>query len=637
MSYSKAFKAGLMPDPDTDLVEWAEENFYLPRESTAEYGKFRIERTPMLREILLALSPASGVEEVVVQKPTQTGGTTAAIIFMLGTADMQPGPTLLIQPTAELAKSFSKKKLNPTVKATIAGSGRLDGKIKDTKSRDGDSTILEKVFPGGSWRLAGSNSPAVYRSESVRYIILDDFDGFELNIGGEGDPGDLADRRTGTFRNRKIYKNSTPTLKGFSNIERAYLASSQGLFMVPCPHCGEFQYLVFGDPKTKHGIKFTRDTAGQIVDCWYVCEHCQGRIDEHHKELMLPRGKYVHKYPERKVKGFKYNALHTPLGWVNTWKHIAELILEAKDSPEKLQTWQNTLMAETFERKGAQPDWAALRTRCEPYPFLTIPAGGYLLTCGADVQHDRLAVVIRAWGRQECSFLVYWSELYGDTSQPEVWGQLDQLLNRSYQHASGADLQIVSTAVDSGDGNRTQVVYNFVRTRVPRCFAVKGQSQPGKPIIGRPVAVDVSYRGTMIKGGVQVWPVGSDTGKSTIYSRLQQTTGQGVYHWPIGLDDGYFQQLTAEKQVTRYSKGYPVLEWVKTGPHNEALDCEVYAYAAAIRAGLQRINFDEVEQQMHVHVNSSTSMIQNSSNQPQQQQTSKSKTPVVARSRWMNR
>lgn len=200
--------------------------------------------------------------------------------------------------------------------------------------------------------MAGSNSPAVYRSESVRYIILDDFDGFEADIGGEGDPGELADRRTGTFHNRKIYKNSTPTIKGLSNIERAYEASSQGQFEVPCPHCGELQYLEFGGKEADFGIKFERNDDGEIIDCWYQCKHCQGRIDEHEKEWMLPRGRYIHKYPHRPARGFKYNALYTPLGWVNSWKRITELFLAAKDNPEKLQTWTNTLMAEAFERKG---------------------------------------------------------------------------------------------------------------------------------------------------------------------------------------------------------------------------------------------------------------------------------------------
>ena len=44
------------------------------------------------------------------------------------------------------------------------------------------------------------------------------------------------------------------------------------------------------------------------------------------------------------------------------------------------------------------------------------------------------------------------------------------------------------------------------------------------------------------------------------------------------------KQLTAEKQVIRYVKGFPVREWVKkSSARNEALDCTVYAYAALQR------------------------------------------------------
>ena len=630
MNYIDAFKTGLKPDEDLTLLDWADKYFYLPRESSAEYGKYRSERTPMVREILLELSPSCPTQEVVVMKPTQLAGTTAAIIFMLGSADIAPGPGLCIQPTAELAKSFSKKKFQTSVNATTAGSGRLAGKIKDAKSRDGDNTILEKTFPGGSWRLAGSNSPAVYRSESVRYIILDDFDGFESNIGGEGDPGELADRRTGTFHNRKIYKNSTPTIKGLCNIERAYEASSQGRFEVPCPHCGRYQYLVFGGAGVDHGIKFSRNTDGEVVDCWYQCEHCQGRIDEHEKEWMLPQGKYVHEYPHRPAKGFKYNALYTPLGWVNSWKRITELFLAAKNNPEKLQTWTNTLMAEAFERKGAQPDWAILSARSEPYPFLSVPDGGVLLTCGCDCHKERLNVVIRAWGAGQESWLVYAGELYGNIEQDNLWNQLDQLLNRQYRHASGFDLNVISCGIDSGDF--TQAVYQYCRTRAPRVFPLKGMSTPNKPIIGRPTDQDVSWKGTVIKGGVKLWPIGTDQAKVTIYERLQLTgQGPGVYHWPLDIPDvdTYFLQLTSEKQITKFTKGYPKSEWIMMRD-NHFLDAEVYCYAAALKAGLARMDLSKIQEQLKTQKTETP----NQQSKPQQRPPAPRK---VARSNWMSR
>jgi terminase, large subunit len=624
MSYISSFKSGLMPDPDTDLIEWAENYFYLPRESSKEYGKYNIDRTPMVREILAELSPSSPTQEIVVQKPTQLAGSTAAIIFLIGTADISPGPSLCIQPTETLAKAFSRKKIDPTIKAIIKNAGRLVGKIKDQKSRDSTNTILEKIFPGGSWRFAGSNSPAVYRSESVRYIVLDDFDGFDVDVGGEGDPGELADRRTGTFSNRKIYKNSTPTTKGTSNIENAYNLSSQGKFEVPCPRCGEYQYLEFGGEDTKHGIKFERNDNVEITDYYYICRHCKGRIDEHEKEHMLKMGKYVHKYPNRKIRGFKYNALYTPVGWVNTWKKIIEVFLASKDNPEKLKTWMNTLMAETFEEKGARPKWEVLSSRAEPYKIITVPPGGMVLTMGTDVHDNRLDIVVRAWGRGEENWLIYWTRIYGNINTTEPWDRHDDVLAMAFRHASGLDLRIVSSAIDSGDN--TQTVYNYCRTRKPIVMATYGSQKRGQPVLGKPAKKDIDYKGHRIKNGIEIWPVGTDTVKSLVYQRFNiEEPGPGYYHFPLGLDDEYYMQITAEKLVTTYNKkGFRSQDWVviRGNRQNHALDAEVYCYAAAVRAGVPRMNWDELERNFQYKIDQNAdNSIQELAKMPQKQST----------------
>jgi terminase, large subunit len=387
---------------------------------------------------------------------------------------------------------------------------------------------------------------------------------------------------------------STPTVKGISRIEASFEESDQRHYFVPCPHCGEMQMLEFGGEGCDYGIKFTRDEAGAVRDVWYECSHCHKRIDEHYKTEMLARGEWRATYPERRKRGYQISSLYSPLGWVS-WRQIVEEFLKAKDNRERLKVWTNTRLGLPFEEKGDQPDWVILQVRSEPYEILTVPERGLLLTAGVDVQADRLAVVIRAWGRGEESWLVYWCEIYGNPGEARgVWDELDLLLNRTYPHDGGSELSIVSLAVDSGF--HTQAVYNYARGRSPKVAAVKGQAVSGKPVIGRPSHVDIAWQGVKIPNGVQLWPVGSDTAKGTIYARLrQEVPGPGYYHFPIGLDEEYFRQLTAEKLVTRYVKGYPRLEWVKIGPRNEALDCEVYAYAAAIRAGLGRIDWDGLE------------------------------------------
>lgn len=232
--------------------------------------------------------------------------------------------------------------------------------------------------------------------------------------------------------------------------------------------------------------------------------------------------------------------------------------------------------------------------RAEPYQPFTVPMKGLLLTAGVDVQNDRLVIVIRAWGRGEESWLCGWLELWGDPSTEQPWKQLDELLEAKYTHESGTELPIDCTAIDSGF--LTSEVYNYVRTRSHkyRVLTVKGMSTEGKPIISKPSYQDVDYKGKIVKNGVQLWAVGSDTCKHLIYGRLRiRDSGTGCYHFPLGIDAQYYLELTGEKLVTKFNKGFPKREWMRLpGRRNEVLDCEVYNLAAAVSCGMQSPRWD---------------------------------------------
>ena len=349
-------------------------------------------------------------------KGTQLGFTELGNNWFGYVADASPGPMMMIFPTSELAKDHSKQKLQPTIQETP----RLRDKVKEHRTRDSGNTIQTKEFPGGILFLSGSNSGAFFRSKSIRFLFLDDIDGFEHDIGGEGDPLELAKRRTDTFGSRKkIMEVSTPTTKGISRIDRSFLESDQRFYHVPCPFCGEYQRLLWGGPGADFGLKFERDQHGKAIDAWYECAACHERIDEHFKTDMLEQGRWIPTYPERSKRGYQLSSLYSPLGWVS-WLQIVKEFLEAKKFKERLKVWTNTRLGETFEETGEQPDWSLLQARCEPYAVLTVPTGGLLLTAGVDVQDNRLAVVVRAWGRGEESWLIYWGELYGDPAQPQV-------------------------------------------------------------------------------------------------------------------------------------------------------------------------------------------------------------------------
>jgi len=586
--FMKSWSEGIKPDPVIRYSKWADNYFYLSRSSSAEYGRYRTGRTPFVREVLDELSPSSQTQIVVLVKPTQLAGTTIGLIFLCGMMDISPGPALFIGITDSKTKSFSKKKLTPAIKDCP----RLKGKISEPRSRDSGNTIMLKEFPGGSLMLTGSNSGASYRTESIKYLVLDDFDGFEMDIEGEGSPEELADRRTGSFPNRKIYINSTTTVKDLSNIEMAFEHSSQAYFNVPCPHCGHYQYLVWGGKGEPFGIKFKKDENGIVVDAWYECAKCRERIDESEKPGMVEKGKYIHKYPERPVRGYRYNAFVTPLGWVNSWVYIAQKFLEAdlelrRGNPAKMKTWMNSFAALPYEEKGERPEWKSLHNRCEDYLMRTVPEKAQLLTAGVDTQDNRFEFVVRAWGPDEESWLVYHDVLFGDPAEGESFRLLDQVLNFPYPHESGANMFIMSMAIDAM-GHRTQSVYNYARSRYPRVMAIQGGQTAKIPVLkSTPSMQDVTYGGKIIKKGCRLWTVGSWQAKQTIYARLLLEDGIGVYHWPKGTTEEYFRQLTAEKLIkNKDKKGRMVQEWIKTRDRNEALDCECYAYAAAIRSGL---------------------------------------------------
>ena len=258
------------------------------------------------------------------------------------------------------------------------------------------------------------------------------------------------------------------------------------------------------------------------------------------------------------------------------------------------KTWVNTSLGETWEEdQGERPDWATLQARAEPYHVLSVPAGGLFLTAGVDVQDDRLAVVIVAWGRGEESWRVYWGELYGDPSLAGgVWAQLDDLLTRGYEHESGVLLHVTGAAVDSG--LHTHHVYNYCRSRAPRVMAVKGDGTarapdhhaPGRP--GRAVQGHDHQERRHALDDRGRWGEAPDLPPAE-----NHRAGPGLHALPDrACPRNTMSSSRPRSWCTRYKHGVPYTEWHKPpGQRNEALDCEVYAYAAAIRNGMGRLDW----------------------------------------------
>jgi phage terminase large subunit GpA-like protein len=469
-----------------------------------------------------------------------------------------PSPILVVQPTLDMSKMWSNDRLAPMLRDTPA----LKNAVKDPRSRDSGNTLLQKSFVGGYIAMVGANSPAGLASRPVRCVFFDEVDRFPHSAGTEGDPIDLGRKRTSTFTyNRKIVMVSTPTNKGASRIEAAYEESDQRQYYVPCHDCGHKQVLKWGQVQWE---KDKPETAS------YICEGCGSVWDDADRYRAVRAGEWVAHNPDHKIAGFHLSGLYSP------WTPLADAardFLVAKKSPETLRVFVNTFLAETWEDEGQTVGDIDFQSREDDWGDY-LPDDIVVITAGCDVQDDRIECELIGWGRDEESWSISYKTLYGDPSTPHLWNDLDNILKASFTTESGRQLGVRAACIDSG-GHYTQAVYNFVRPREGRrIFAIKGMGGEQRPLVSRPTKNNI--------GKIKLFAVGTFPIKELIFSRLRiQSEGAGYCHFPAGRSDEYYQQLAnSEKIVTKYQKGFPRRDFVKTRTRNEALDCRVYGYAA---------------------------------------------------------
>lgn len=560
----------LKPPPDLKLSEWADKYRQLSSEASAEPGRWKTAKAPYQKEIMDAITDIE-VKKVVVMSAAQVGKTDAMILNPIGYyIHYEPSPIMVLQPTIQMAETFSKDRLSPMLRDTAV----LTDKVND-KSRNSGNTILQKIFPGGHVTMVGANSPSSLASRPIRILLADEIDRYPATAGSEGDPLFLAGKRLTTFWNRKEVNVSTPTIKDLSRIELEYEHSSKGEWNAPCPHCGELQPLVWS------GVLFDKEDLSEIN---YVCSKCGAISSEVEWKERYKDGKFIHADPDNPVRGFHLNTLASTL---STWREIVEKFLEANEAVKKgnvelMKVWTNTELGQTWEEDGETIDDSELLKRRESYDC-EIPLEVLYLTAGVDTQDDRFEVEVVGWGPDYESWGIKYAAIYGDTTnkQSTVWNDLDVFLSQTFQKKDGTKLKIVVTCIDSG-GHSTNNVYKFCKARFNRkVFAIKGSNDSAAAYIQKPTKNN--------REQAYLFTIGVDTGKSWLMDRLKvEEPGPGYCHFPKedgkGYDEKYFKGLTSEKKVMRYKMGRPYFAWElkDKGEHrrNEALDCRNYATAA---------------------------------------------------------
>jgi phage terminase large subunit GpA-like protein len=544
------------------VSEWANKFRYLSPESSSNPGKYNSDMTPYALAWMDSVNDhtASGTVLMVASQLGKTEVLNNVVGYFM---DIEPAPMLMVQPTIDLAESWSKERLAPMIRDTPA----LREKVSDPRSRDSGNTLLHKTFPGGNIAMAGANAPSGLASRPRRVVLLDEEDRFPPSAGSEGDPASLAIRRTETFWNPVIFETSTPTVKGLSRIEARFEESDKRRWHCACPECGAWQVLAWS--QVRHDQE-----DGQ--DAWYQCAMCEAKLTDDQRREMVKGGKWIAEFPERTLRGYHLNGIASMFRHKRGYKSrlhqmVADHLSAKRKGKEVLRTWVNTFLAETWEEEGESVAWEPLMQRRENWG--DCPAGGFVITVGADIQGDRVEMEFVIWGAEEESWSLDYVVVMGDFNRPEVQAEVDAQLERKWMHPCGSELRVMAAFLDSG--HKAKSVYQFTRKRERRkIYACKGRGGAGVPIISRPTRQGVAR--------AALFSVGTDTAKDIIYSRIQEADlGPGYMHFPSDRDETWFRQLTAETKVTRYKDGVPFSKFENPSKaRNEALDCRVYALGA---------------------------------------------------------
>lgn len=573
--YQKTALESLKPPEDITVSEWAAKYRVLDAKTSATPGPWRNEKTPYLVGIMDEFSNPE-TEEIVFAKPTQVGGTEVILNILGYTIHQDPSDTMVVYPSDELGERTSENRIKPMVMA----SAPLKERYQENRSK-----IKELRFRDMSIYITGSNSPADLSSSPIRRLLLDEVDKYPGASKKEANPISLARERTKTFRNRKIFITSTPTLKTGHIWKVLEEADQVRHYFVPCPHCGKFIELKWSQIKFPDEEGMTYADRAEFAN--YVCQECGCIITDRDKPEMLRYGEWRTvqentKFP-RKV-AFWINTLYSPFV---RFSEIAKAFLMSKDDPDAFQNFTNSWLAEPWEDTKLKTSADLVMERQTELPEFTVPAWAKLLTAGVDVQETSVYWTIRAWGNYLTSQNIAHGQAYS-------FAEVERVMNLQYVREGSADALVVSLAlIDSGDN--TDTVYDFCASNSDWAAPSKGSSHP----------MDTHFKVSKVNKidskayGMQLVIIDTGKYKDMIAGRMRKPNGTGSWMVYQGCDREYADQVTAEHKVNEKSGSRVVQKWVPKTSHadNHYLDCEVYAMCAADMLGARMLHLDEVELQ----------------------------------------
>lgn len=588
-------------EPPMALIsEYASKNRILPPNSPFP-GLWDNAKTPYLVEIMDNMSPFSPIQHVTFMKGCQIGATAAienCIVYHMGE---YPATILYISATEQMLDTWGSSRLTPLIES--CGIKLVTSENTNKKSRRTGDKMLKKEYVGGTLRMTSAQSPSGQRSDAVMILFRDEIDGApRLLRTGEGDWLSVSAGRIRSYGSRgKIMDVSTPTTIENSVINEQYELGDKRKYLVPCPLCGVYQELVFGGEDSKHGLKGEYQ-GGNFLRAYYLCEHCHDAFFNFHKTEMLAAGRWE---PSKKAnmpnsRSYHLGAVYSPVG-MYAWDTLYLDYITAQSQPEGMRSFVNLTLGYPYKETGSRPKLENVLALRGAYKKGVVQPGALYLTAGIDVQTGskkdknnpaRLEMEVMATGMDYRTWSVDYRQFIGPVDDPHsgAWADLSEFAENggfTYKREDGKEFSTKMIFIDSGDGNVTDIVYQFVEfwdnTFASKGFADLKRRAREKVDRGDEVGPENSkrYRLTKLDAGKSIVQISTNFYKGQIYRALKvprQEIGdqRGSFcDFPKEYDEHYFRMLTAEEMRVDRSFHCP------SGRRNEALDCRVMCVCAS--------------------------------------------------------
>ncbi len=603
------------PPEQITVTECAEKYRILPA-SNREGGAYLVSRTPFAKDIMDAFNDPE-VEEISVMGSAQWAKTTILENIIAYIIKVQPSNILIVLPTLDFARRFSKTRLEPM----IDDSPELKKLVAKKKSRDSDNTILSKSFYGGTIVLVGANSPGGLRGFTAPYIFVDDIDAIEIGSTKEGDFISRAERAAETFEGiRKFFRASTPSIEGASRIHKYYKQGTMEEWHIPCPSCNKYQLIEINQLKWD----YEKDAFGHKVigsdkpeTAVIQCKYCGYEINESERQMMILKGRWVAQHPERKRhRSFFFNRFTSPF---SSLQNICKAYIESQLEEEKMQVFTNLYLGLPYKPDSVvELSELELMNNLEHYldpakPYVC-PEQVLMLIASADVQADRIEMQIWGYGMNYECWILNRFKFYGDPKLPKhisgsPWASVEKMLLNTWTRTDGVPLKITAAGIDSQ--YLPDEVYNFVRgyefTR--NWWAIKGARNPFAEIIPTRYNVIEDKKSKYLRLGV-------NQEKQSLFARLKikkpdnwkgEPIPKYIHHDESVCDTEYFEQLVSEIGIKKVSGSVEYVLYVKKKGvyRNEALDLLVYN---SILAKIQNPNWIKLKENLDARKTKATEL-----------------------------